>query len=177
MERTMLNPTENSATLTKEQHACLAAYRDEDRQLMALASAAKGRGLNRIEELIRFADAAGWRRLGIAHCVALRAEACQLEALLAESFEVVRIDCKLCRLPAEALVPGDRGVSCNPVGQALTLQAAGTDMNIAMGLCLGHDLLFARHSHAPVTTLAVKDRLLQHNPLQALSREAAGPTG
>jgi Uncharacterized metal-binding protein conserved in archaea len=63
-------------------------------------------------------------------------------------------------LPAEALVPGDRGVSCNPIGQALALQAAGTDLNIAMGLCLGHDLLFARHSHAPVTTLAVKDRLL-----------------
>jgi len=173
----MLTPAQSSVTLSEEQHACLAAYRDDDLQLMALASAAKGRGLNRVEELIRFADAAGWRRLGLAHCVALRAEACRLEALLAENFEVVRVDCKLCRLPAEALVPGDRGVSCNPIGQALALQAAGTDLNIAMGLCLGHDLLFARHSHAPVTTLAVKDRLLQHNPIQALRGEAADPTG
>ena len=30
---------------------------------------------------------------------------------------------------------------------------------------MGHDLLFTEHSHAPVTTLVVKDRILAHNPL------------
>jgi uncharacterized metal-binding protein len=37
-----------------------------------------------------------------------------------------------------------------------------------MGLCVGHDSLFSRHSEAPVTTLVVKDRVLGHNPVAAL---------
>ena len=37
-----------------------------------------------------------------------------------------------------------------------------------MGLCVGHDSLFFRHSEAPVTVLAVKDRVLGHNPLAAV---------
>jgi uncharacterized metal-binding protein len=32
----------------------------------------------------------------------------------------------------------------------------------------GHDILFTEHSKAPVTTLAVKDRVLAHNPLGAI---------
>ena len=41
-------------------------------------------------------------------------------------------------------------------------------MNIIVGLCVGHDMLFARHSEAPVTTLVVKDRVTGHNPVAAL---------
>jgi len=37
-----------------------------------------------------------------------------------------------------------------------------------VGLCVGHDMLFTRHSRAPVTTLVVKDRVLAHNPAGAL---------
>jgi uncharacterized metal-binding protein len=37
-----------------------------------------------------------------------------------------------------------------------------------MGLCVGHDSLFTKHSEAPVTTLVVKDRVLGHNPVSAL---------
>jgi uncharacterized metal-binding protein len=37
-----------------------------------------------------------------------------------------------------------------------------------LGLCVGDDVLFIRHSKAPVTVLAVKDRVLAHNPLGAL---------
>ena len=37
-----------------------------------------------------------------------------------------------------------------------------------MGLCVGHDILFNKHSHAPTTTLVVKDRVLMHNPAAAL---------
>jgi uncharacterized metal-binding protein len=44
----------------------------------------------------------------------------------------------------------------------------GTDLNVLMGLCVGHDSLFFRHSAAPVTVLAVKDRVLGHNPLAAV---------
>ena len=43
-----------------------------------------------------------------------------------------------------------------------------TDFNIALGLCVGHDTLFFKHSEAQVTVLAVKDRVLAHNPLGAI---------
>jgi uncharacterized metal-binding protein len=37
-----------------------------------------------------------------------------------------------------------------------------------MGLCVGHDSLFIRHSQGLVTTLVTKDRVLAHNPVGAL---------
>jgi uncharacterized metal-binding protein len=147
---------------------CLELYDEEDRRMMKVAEAAKVKGADRVEELARFAMASGFHRLGIAHCVAVADAAKNLETRLLEEFEVLRVDCKLCRIPAEDLVEGARGTSCNPVGQAKVLAAAGTQMNIVLGLCMGHDLIFARHSSAPTTTLVVKDRVHQHNPIEAL---------
>ena len=57
---------------------------------------------------------------------------------------------------------------CNPIGQAKLLNEAKTDLNIVLGLCVGHDTLFFKYSDAPVTVLAVKDRVLAHNPLGAV---------
>ena len=37
-----------------------------------------------------------------------------------------------------------------------------------VGLCVGHDSLFIRHSKGLVTTLVAKDRVLAHNPVGAL---------
>ena len=58
--------------------------------------------------------------------------------------------------------------NCNPIGQALFLNNAGTDFNIILGLCVGHDSLFIKYSDAPITVLSAKDRVLGHNPLAAL---------
>ena len=44
----------------------------------------------------------------------------------------------------------------------------GTDLNVIVRLCVGHDTLFIKHSEAPVTYLIVKDRVLAHNPAGAL---------
>ncbi|HHT71048.1 MAG TPA: DUF1847 domain-containing protein, partial [Firmicutes bacterium] len=56
----------------------------------------------------------------------------------------------------------------NPIGQAMALNKSQTDLNIILGLCVGHDTLFIKYSQAPVTVLAVKDRVLGHNPMAAL---------
>ncbi len=53
---------------------------------------------------------------------------------------------------------------CNPIGQALVLNDFETDLNIIVGLCVGHDILFTRYSRSPVTTFIVKDRVTGHNP-------------
>ena len=57
---------------------------------------------------------------------------------------------------------------CNPVLQAFVANEAGTEFNILLGLCVGHDSLFFKHAKAIGTVLAAKDRLLGHNPLAAI---------
>ena len=57
---------------------------------------------------------------------------------------------------------------CNPVLQAELLNDAGTDLNLIMGLCVGHDSLFIKHSNALCTSVVTKDRVLGHNPAVAL---------
>ncbi len=87
-------------------------------------------------------------------------------------FEVVSVTCQIGRVKPEARgVPelaGMRGATCNPIAQAEILNSELTQLNFVLGLCLGHDILFNRHSNAPVSTLIVKDRVMKHNPIAAL---------
>jgi uncharacterized metal-binding protein len=143
-------------------------YDEDDRRLVRTIVATKTPGVSRAQEIVNFAKGMGCQRVGIAHCSGVTDEAEALERMLADSFEVTRVDCKVFGLDAGELIEGGEGTICNPVGQAKVLADAKTELNIAMGLCLGHDLLFAKHSAAPVTTLTVKDRVHDHNPIAAL---------
>ena len=58
---------------------------------------------------------------------------------------------------------------CNPISQAQLLNDAGCQLNVVLGLCIGHDSLFFKHSEGLVTTLVAKDRVLAHNPVGALA--------
>ena len=58
--------------------------------------------------------------------------------------------------------------TCNPVAQALLLNKAKTEMNLIIGLCVGHDITFTSLSEAPVSTLIAKDRSSPHNPAACL---------
>ena len=64
--------------------------------------------------------------------------------------------------------PGSYEVMCNPIAQAELLNQEGTQFNICLGLCVGHDSLFYKYSKALVTTLVVKDRATGHNPAAAI---------
>lgn len=57
---------------------------------------------------------------------------------------------------------------CNPILQAKMLNEAKTDLNVVVGLCVGHDSLFYKYSEALTTTAVTKDRVLGHNPAAAL---------
>jgi uncharacterized metal-binding protein len=57
---------------------------------------------------------------------------------------------------------------CNPVYQAKLLNDEKVDLNVLLGLCVGHDSLFFKYGEAPTTVLAVKDRVTGHNPLAAI---------
>lgn len=135
----------------------------------------------RLREIAEFARLMGYRKLGLAFCVGLRDEALQVTQFFEKvGFEVHSVNCKVGAVPkSDVGVPKEfQGVSktgysigyctCNPVGQALVLADADTDLNILLGLCVGHDTHFMKYSKAPVTVLAAKDRALGHNPLAVL---------
>lgn len=132
----------------------------------------------RIEEIMDFAEKMRFKRLGIAFCIGLRNEAKQVEKIfLARSFEVVSAICKVGRVPKERIgvskdhhiaIETDDEAMCNPILQAMILNTEQTDFNILLGLCVGHDTLFLKTAEAPCTVLAVKDRMLGHNPLAAV---------
>ncbi len=134
--------------------------------------------LPRIEELIQFARKCGYRRLGLAHCGGLANEAAMLTKILeGNCFEVVSVQCKTGAVPkekigikAEEKIAGPEAweTMCNPIAQAIIMNHAGVDLAIMLGLCIGHDTLFLKYCRVPLTVLAVKDRVLGHNPLAAL---------
>lgn len=140
-------------------------YSSADKQIMRDASDALNAKIDRVEELKRYAAEAGIQSIGIAHCTAVKNEAQQLEAeLLTSGFKVVKVDCKYGRVPFTEIVDGYKGVACNPAGQAQFLAEHHTQLNIMMGLCVGHDMIFNARSKAPVTPLLVKDRVFKHHP-------------
>ncbi len=133
--------------------------------------------LTRLEEIMIFARKAGYQKLGLIFCAGLHAEARQVHKILSHNgFEVTSAACKNGAIPksflgltAEETLSGCADeVMCNPIGQALAMNAEKTEFNILLGLCVGHDTLAMKYSEAPVTVLAVKDRVLGHNPLAAV---------
>ena len=159
--------------------ASLRQYRadTEDLRLAQVAASVESDGYKkwpRVRETIVFAKRMGYHKIGIATCVALIRESRTLAKMLrANGFEVYGIGCKAGGLEKDELgIPpehqGPGPAACNPILQANLLAEAGTEFNIVMGLCVGHDSLFYKHSQAPVTTLVVKDRVLIHNPVMAL---------
>jgi uncharacterized metal-binding protein len=71
-------------------------------------------------------------------------------------------------IPESSYIREGEEAACNPLMQAEMLNRAGTELNLIVGLCIGHDILFTEHSEAPVSTLIVKDRMSGHNPAPPL---------
>lgn len=131
----------------------------------------------RVEEIINFANKCGYKKLGLAFCVGLSKEAKLFASILRnQGFTVESLSCKNGSILKEFInISNEEQVRpctyepmCNPIGQAKLLNQSGTELNILLGLCVGHDSLFLKHSEAPVTVFAVKDRVLGHNPLAAI---------
>jgi uncharacterized metal-binding protein len=131
----------------------------------------------RIEDTMALAKLMGYQKIGIATCIGLLDETARLTDILkAQGLTAYSACCKAgsfdkLDLPldeTDKVRPGTFESACNPVAQALILNHEQMDMNIIMGLCVGHDMLFNKYSEAPVTTLVVKDRVTGHNPVSVL---------
>ncbi len=135
----------------------------------------------RLKDTIEYAKGMGFSKLGIAFCIGLQKEAEKTAEILEKyGFIVCSVCCKTGSIkktdvgvPEEFTMISKTGyplgfVTCNPVAQALLLNKAETEMNIIVGLCVGHDITFTNLSKAPVTTLIAKDRSNPHNPAAVL---------
>ena len=133
--------------------------------------------LTRVEEIIAFANRIGAKRIGIATCIGLIEETrVFVKVLKTHGFQPYTVLCKVgsvdkteIGIPDELKVKkGSYEAICNPILQAKLLNEQKTDLNVIVGLCVGHDSLFIKYSDALVTTLITKDRVLGHNPAAAL---------
>lgn len=135
----------------------------------------------RLKDTIEYAKGMGYTKLGISSCVGLQNEAEKTAEILEKyGFEVCSACCKTGAVPKTNVgVPKEYTMisktgypigifTCNPVAQALLLNKAKTEMNIIVGLCVGHDITFTHLSEAPVTTFIAKDRSNPHNPAAVL---------
>ena len=162
--------------------ATLESYTQEriDRQIALAAADIEGAyygQLTRVEEILAFARRIGAKKIGIASCVGLAAESkIFAEILKVNGFEVFMAICKVgsrdkCEIglkKEQKIRPNTFEPMCNPILQAKYLNKAKTDLNVIMGLCVGHDSLFIKYAKATTTYLVVKDRVLGHNPIAAL---------
>ncbi len=182
-------PTDNGTEIIA---ASLQTYLGDSEDARLALAAAKVEGLcyvktpgssavtarwTRVEDTIALAKLMGWKKIGIATCIGLLAETDQLTSILrAQGLEPLSVCCKAGSIDKlriglneeDKVRPGTFEPACNPIAQAELCNRAGTDMNIIVGLCVGHDMLFTEHSKAPVTTLVCKDRVTGHNPVAAL---------
>ena len=127
-----------------------------------------------MEEIAEFAKRMGYKKIGIATCVGLLSEARTAAKIFRhKGFEVYGVACKAGAQPkANGGIPKECEKigpnMCNPILQAKILNKEKTDLNVVIGLCVGHDSMFYKYSEALCTTLVTKDRVLGHNPVVAL---------
>jgi uncharacterized metal-binding protein len=134
----------------------------------------------RVDEIMEFAKRMGYKKIGIATCIGLIEESRIFARILKKNgFEVYGVACKVGSFNKTDIGVEEQytcvtgNVMCNPILQAKLLNKEKTDLNVVVGLCVGHDSLFYKYSKAVTTTLITKDRVLAHNPAGALYQAKA----
>ena len=159
-------------TLREENAEYTKAYfKDETDLLMARVSALVSPDHEecRILKTMHFAKECGFMHIGLAFCLNVKEQAKEIEMIFRENgFDVESVICKVGHMDRNDLGVCGSNRMCNPIAQAEFLNGVGTQLNVIVGLCVGHDALFIRHSNAPVTVLAAKDHVYNHAPLEYL---------
>ena len=137
------------------------AYTEEELKIMQAAAYVEGTfysNITRLQEIGEFARTMGYKKLGMAFCIGLNAEARYIARYYTQQgFEFYSVCCKNCSFAKKEF-----GL------KQVKLKEKGVELFIICGLCVGHDAIFTANCDGPVTSLVVKDRLLAHNPLGAI---------
>ena len=127
--------------------------------------------LSRLQEIIEFSKSMNFKRIGIAYCYGMEKDTALITQIIKESgFITVPVSCTTGGFKQSDV--NDKSniekVSCNPLAQAEQINNENVDFTITIGLCLGHDILFQKQIKSSTSTLIVKDRVHNHNPINAL---------
>ena len=144
-------------------------YNEEYLQIMKTFDSLSDMSCNRIELIRDLARGLNYKTIGLANCVMFNRETKVIQAFLSKYFTVHSVNCKYGRLRENELFNGgSTRIICNPAGQADFLNENNCDMNVSIGLCVGHDMIFNAQSRAPVTTLFTKDFTNGNDPAAAV---------
>lgn len=136
-----------------------------------------GAGRSRLEHIMEFSRSAGYQRIGLAGCARYLKQMHVTKNILFQfGFQSIFVTCKVGGNKfSDINVDKDSDWTlCNPLSQAMLLNDWNSDLNIVFGLCMGHDLIFQHYSNAPVTTLVVKEKISDDNPVATLDRMDRG---
>lgn len=162
----------------REEVARLYTENETNRRIAVTSAVVESEGYcrwTRVEEIMQFAKRMGYHRIGIATCVGLLEESRIFARILRKNgFAVYGVGCKVGSMDKVSVgIPEEHTkrtgcVMCNPILQAKLLNKAQTELNVVVGLCVGHDSLFYKYAEAATTTLVTKDRVMAHNPVGVL---------
>lgn len=144
---------------------------------LAVGTEFEHKGTPRLRIIVDMCKYMGYKKVGIAFCSMFIREAeeyakifrlngieCVTANCLNGGFNITEHDVPL----PDVCVKEGFDPACNPIGQAVLLNAQKTEFNIVMGLCLGHDSLFIKNSDAMCTVVHIKDVATNHRPTAAL---------
>jgi len=168
--------TESCAAQKFDGESLIETYHLPDNQKIIQAAAVlvdHGRAgtLSRLQEIIEFSKEMNFKRIGLAYCYGMEKDATMIAKILRETgFKTIPVSCTTGGFKQSEVNDNStiKSVSCNPLAQAAQLNSESVDLTITMGLCLGHDIIFTKNIESYTTTLLVKDRVHNHNPIEAL---------
>lgn len=124
-------------------------------RVAALVEASGYRRWRRAQEVMEFANRLGFHRLGVVSCNDMANIAgLYINMLKKHGFETISAV--------------NSAEECEPAALAALCNDRQTELNVLLGMCVGHDSIFIRQSKAWVTCLVAKDRFLVHNPVGAI---------
>lgn len=133
-------------------------YREEEaRHLLAQSARVESKGYcrwTRLQELREFSSLMGYRRIGLAHCPDMGREA-------------GRVGWALREMGLDPILPSQDSAQ-DPITQSEFFSDRDTELNVLAGMCVSHEAIFLRATHAPTVSLIARDTRLHHNPAAGL---------
>ncbi len=127
--------------------------------------------LSRLQEIVEFSKKMNFKKIGIAYCYGMERDSILINEFFKESgFKTYPVSCTTGGFKQSEINQNSEieSVSCNPLAQAEQINSENVDLTITIGLCLGHDILFQKQIKSYTTTLIVKDRVHNNEPIMEL---------
>lgn len=132
---------------------------------------------SRVEHIADFCHSLGVKKIGIASCLRYIKDARFLQGLFKqEGFDCPVVFCKVGGWQTKDIgIDKDTDwIICNPISQAMILNEVGCEVEVSLGLCMGHEMIFNKYADGYVTNLYVKEKISRERPRETVERMMKG---